>query len=70
MFYSRAESSFIREHYFASKSFSALREEFTSAYPDKKVPNKTTTHRLVTNSVGTGSVLRQEICPASNNVDT
>jgi hypothetical protein len=33
------------EHYFASKSFAAVLE--ANAYPDKKVPNKTTIHLLV-----------------------
>jgi hypothetical protein len=48
MVYSRAERVFILEHYFASKSFAAVREAFSNAYPDKEVPNKTTIHRLVT----------------------
>jgi rRNA maturation protein Rpf1 len=48
MVYSRAERVFILEHYFASKSFPAVREAFSSAYPDKDVPNMTTIHRLVT----------------------
>jgi hypothetical protein len=39
MVYSRAERVFILEHYFASKSFSAVRETFSNAYPDKEVPN-------------------------------
>jgi hypothetical protein len=39
---------FILEHYFASKSFVAVREAFSNAYPDKEVPNKRTMHRLVT----------------------
>jgi hypothetical protein len=47
MVYSRAESVFILEHYFASKSFAAVHEAFSNAYPDKEVPNKTTVHRLV-----------------------
>jgi hypothetical protein len=47
---------FILEHYFASKSFAAVREEFSSAYPDKEVPNKTTIQRLVTEFWDTGSV--------------
>jgi hypothetical protein len=47
---------FILEHYFASKSFAAVREAFCSAYPDKEVPNKTTIHRLVTKLWVTGSV--------------
>jgi hypothetical protein len=38
---------FILEHYFASKSFAAVREAFSNAYPDKEV-SKTTTKRLVT----------------------
>jgi hypothetical protein len=38
----------ILKHYFASKSFAAVREAFSIAYPDKEVPNKTTIHRLVT----------------------
>jgi hypothetical protein len=38
---------FILEHYFASKSFTAVREAFSNAYPDNEVPNKTTIHRLV-----------------------
>jgi hypothetical protein len=48
MVYSRAERVFILEHYFASKSFAAIRKAFSNAYPDKEVPNKTTIHRLVT----------------------
>jgi hypothetical protein len=56
MMYSRAERVFILEHYFASKSFSAVREAFSNAYPDKEVPNKTTVHRLVTKFRDTGSV--------------
>jgi hypothetical protein len=48
MVYSRAERVFILEHYFASKSFAAVRETFSNAYPDREVPNKTTVHRLVT----------------------
>jgi hypothetical protein len=54
--YSREEREFILEHYFASKSFAAIREAFTNAYPDKEVPNKTTVHRLVTTFWNTGSV--------------
>jgi hypothetical protein len=51
MVYSRAESVFILEHCFASKSFAAVRETFSNAYPDKEVPSKTTVHRLVTNNI-------------------
>jgi hypothetical protein len=40
----------ILEHYFASKSFAAVREAFSSAYPGKEVLNKTTIHQLVTKS--------------------
>jgi hypothetical protein len=47
---------FILEHYFASKSFAAVLEAFSNAYPDKIVPSKTTIHRLVTKFRGTGSV--------------
>jgi hypothetical protein len=47
---------FILEHYFASKSFAAVREAFSNAYPDKEVPNKTTIHRLVTTFRDTESV--------------
>jgi hypothetical protein len=50
MVYSRAECVFILEYYFASKSFAAVHESFSNAYPDKEVPNKTTIHRLVTKS--------------------
>jgi hypothetical protein len=32
---------FILEHYFASKSFAAVREAFSNSCPDKEVPNKT-----------------------------
>jgi hypothetical protein len=41
MVYARAESMFILEHYFASKSFAAFYEAFSNAYPDMEVPNKT-----------------------------
>jgi hypothetical protein len=54
--YSRAERVFILEHHFASKSFAAVREAFSNAYPDKEVPNKTTIRRLVTSFRDTGNV--------------
>jgi hypothetical protein len=38
------ERVFILEHYLASKSFAAVREPFTNAYPDKEVKNKTSIH--------------------------
>jgi hypothetical protein len=56
MLYSRAEPVFVREHYLAAKSFAAVREALSNAYPDKEVPNKTTIHRLVTKFRGTGSI--------------
>jgi hypothetical protein len=46
--YSRAERVFILEHYFGWKSFAAVREAFSNAYPDKEVPNKITIYQLVT----------------------
>jgi hypothetical protein len=54
--YTRAERVFILEHYFALKSFDAVREGFINAYPDKEVPNKTTIYRLVTQFWDTESV--------------
>jgi hypothetical protein len=36
MVYSRAERVFILEHYFSSKSFAAVYEEFSSAYRVKQ----------------------------------
>jgi hypothetical protein len=56
MVYSRAEHVLIPEHYFASKSFAAVREAHNNAYRDKEVPNKTIIHRLVTTFRDTGSV--------------
>jgi hypothetical protein len=56
MVYSRAETVSVLENYFASKSFAALRETFSTAYPDKEVPNKTTMHRVGTKFRDTGSV--------------
>jgi hypothetical protein len=56
MVYSRAERVFILEHYFASKSFAAVREAFSNACPDKEVTHKTTVHWLVTTFRDTGSV--------------
>jgi hypothetical protein len=41
MVYSQAELVFILEHYFALKSFAAVREAFSNVYPDKEVPKKT-----------------------------
>jgi hypothetical protein len=49
MVYSQAEHLFGHEYYFAWKWYAAAREAFSSVYPDKEVPNKTTVHRLVTN---------------------
>jgi hypothetical protein len=46
---------FILEKNFASKSFAAVREAFSNAYPDKEVPNMTTVHLLVTEFRDTGS---------------
>jgi hypothetical protein len=48
MVYSLAERVFILEYYFTSKSFAAVREAFSNAYPDKELPNKTTIQQLVT----------------------
>jgi hypothetical protein len=45
--YSRVYSVSILEHYFASKSFASFREVFSNAFPDKEVPNMTTTHGLI-----------------------
>jgi hypothetical protein len=44
---------FVLEHYFASKSFAAVREALSKAYPDKEEPNKTTIHQLVTKFLDT-----------------
>jgi hypothetical protein len=51
---------FILEHYFASKSFTAVREAFSNVFADKEVPSKTRTHRLVTKVSGHRKCLRQE----------
>jgi hypothetical protein len=51
---------FILEHYITSKSFAAVREAFSNAYPDKEVPNKTKIHQLVTKFRDTGSVCLRE----------
>jgi hypothetical protein len=56
MVHSQAERVSILEHYFASKSFAAVREAFSNAFPDKVVANMTTVHRLVTEFWDTGSV--------------
>jgi hypothetical protein len=44
MVYSWAEHVFIVKHCFASKSFAAVREAFSNAYPDKEILNKTIIH--------------------------
>jgi hypothetical protein len=54
--YSWPERVFILENYFASKSSAAISKTFSNAYPGKEVPNKTTTHRLVTKFRNTPSV--------------
>jgi hypothetical protein len=41
MVYSSEQNLFILEHYFASKSYAALHEAFTIAYPNKEVQKKT-----------------------------
>jgi hypothetical protein len=41
MVYSREKRVFILKHYFAPKSFAAVREELSNAYPAKEVPNNT-----------------------------
>jgi hypothetical protein len=56
MVHSPTERVFILEHYFASKSFAAVREAFSNVYPDREVPNETTVHRLITKFRDTGSV--------------
>jgi hypothetical protein len=38
---------FILEHFFPPKSFLAVREAFSGAYPDKEMPSKSVIHRLV-----------------------
>jgi hypothetical protein len=54
--YSPAERVFVLERYFALTSCAADREAFSSLYPDKEVPNKTTIHRLVTKFRDTGGI--------------
>jgi hypothetical protein len=49
MVYSRTEHVFILEHRFASKSSATVREAFSSANPEKEVPNKATIHRMEKN---------------------
>jgi hypothetical protein len=55
---SQAERIFTLEHYFASKSFVAVREAFNNAYPDKEILNKITINRLVT-KLRVGACLRE-----------
>jgi hypothetical protein len=55
MVYSRAEREFFLEHCFETKSFAALNEACCNAYLDKKVPNKTAIHLLVTKFLDTES---------------
>jgi acyl carrier protein phosphodiesterase len=62
----RRECVFILEHFFASKSFDAVREAFSNAYPDKELPNKTTIHRLVTTFWNTGRRKFLEDCSRNN----
>jgi hypothetical protein len=45
----------IIEHCIASKSCAAVREAFSSAYPDKVVPYMTAMHRQVTTFLDRGS---------------
>jgi hypothetical protein len=56
MVYSLEERVFILENFLVLKSFASVREAFSNAYPDKKVPNKTTIHRLVTKFRDTDSI--------------
>jgi hypothetical protein len=53
---SLAERVFILEHYFVPKSFAAVREAFSNAYPDKEVPKQTAVHWVVTKFRDAGSV--------------
>jgi hypothetical protein len=55
------ERVFILAHYFAYKSFAAVREAFNNAYPDKEVPFKTTIYRMVTAFWKTGSVCLRQV---------
>jgi hypothetical protein len=52
MLYSRAERVFILDHYFAQKSFSAVREALSSASYDDDVPHRAMTHRPATKCLG------------------
>jgi hypothetical protein len=54
--YSGVERVVIREHYFSSKLFAAVREASSNAYPDKEVPNKITIYRMLTKVWDTGNV--------------
>jgi hypothetical protein len=53
--YSQAEHVFILKHYFSTKSYAAVREVFSNAYPDKEVPNETI-HQMVTKYQDTRSI--------------
>jgi hypothetical protein len=61
MVYSRTERVFIREYYIASKSFAAVHEEFSNAYPNKKIPSKTRKCRMITKFRETGSFYRRQV---------
>lgn len=56
MVYSRPESVFVLEYYFASQPFAAVREALSSAYPDRVKPSEMTIDRLVTKLRDTGRV--------------
>jgi hypothetical protein len=52
----RSELVFIAEHHCRWQSSVAIRETFNNAYPDKKMPSKTTGHRLVSTFRNKGNV--------------
>lgn len=56
MGFSQAERAFILESYFKSQSFLRCQEDFTVAFPETKVPNKSTISRIVARFRKTGSV--------------
>jgi hypothetical protein len=61
MVYLQAERAIILEHYFATKSFAAVHEALSNAYPDN-----TPTGNKVS---GLRKCLQRETCPVSDSVD-
>ncbi|KAJ8885202.1 hypothetical protein PR048_011398 [Dryococelus australis] len=60
VFFSQEQRAFIVEHYFATRLYACVADEFRLRYPDAVVPNNATITRLMNRFRESGSVVDEK----------